>query len=90
MFDTFRHEEFSERVEAFWTFGPGAGTYILTALGVLLMLGAFVGFVILEKRKLSNQAAALRAAGGLPLPGPPPGPGPAQPPLASPSTDPGE
>ena len=92
MIDSFPFEEWGEEIEAFWTFGPGGstGTYILTALGILLMVAAIVGFVLLEDRKLSAQAALLRAAGGLPLPGGvPPGEGPSQPPLAGPSTDPG-
>jgi hypothetical protein len=90
MFDTFPYEEWGEDISTFWTFGTGAGTYILTVLGILLMLGAFVGWVMLEDRKLQAQAALLRAAGGMPAPGGiPPGPGPSQPPLAGPTTEPG-
>lgn len=92
MIDSFPFEEWGENVADFWTFGPGnsTGTYILTVLGIVLMLAAIVGFVLLEHRKLSAQAEVLRAAGGLPAPGgPPPGPGPSQPPLACPTTDPG-
>jgi hypothetical protein len=55
------------------------------------MVAALVGFVWLENRKLQAQAALLRAAGGIPAPGGVlPGPGPGQPPLAGPSTHPGE
>ena len=62
----------------------------MTVLGIVLMVVSLVGWVLLEERKLAAQAALLRAAGGLPLPGGvPPGPGPSQPPLAGPSTDPG-
>jgi hypothetical protein len=88
--------DLGEEVSTFWTFGPGAeggrtGTYVLTVLGIILMLVALGGWVWLEQRKLSAQAALLRAAGGFPAPGGvPPGPGPSQPPLAGPATDPGD
>lgn len=90
MFDTFPYEKWSEDVSTFWTFGTGAGTYVLTVLGIILMVVAFVAWVRLEDSKLQAQAALLRAAGGMPGPGGiPPGPGPSQPPFAGPSTDPG-
>jgi hypothetical protein len=91
--DSFPFDEFSESITSFWTFGPenSAGTYILTALGVILMVVALIGWVWLENRKLWAQAELLRAAGGMPAPGGiPPGPGPSQPPMAGPSTEPGE
>jgi hypothetical protein len=91
--DSFPFDEFSESVTSFWTFGPedSTGTYILTALGVILMVAALIGWVWLENRKLWAQAELLRAAGGLPAPGGvPPGPAPSQPPLAGPSTEPGD
>jgi hypothetical protein len=91
--DSFPFDEFSEELTAFWTFGPNSstGTYILTVLGILFMIGALIGWVWLENKKLTAQAALLRAAGGVPAPGGvPPGPGPSQPPLAGPTTDPGE
>ena len=93
MIDSFPYDEWSEDITAFWTFGPGSstGTYILTALGVILMVGALIGWVWLENRKLTAQADLLRAAGGFPAPGGvPPGPGPSQEPFAGPSTDPGD
>ena len=93
MIDSFPFEEWSEDVGAFWTFGPGnsTGTYVMTVLGVLLMLGALIAWVLLEDRKLKAQQSLLRSAGGLPAPGGvPPGPSPSQPPLAGPSTDPGD
>jgi hypothetical protein len=94
--DSFPYDEWPENVTdigAFWTFGPGnsTGTYVLTVLGILVMVSALVGFVWLENRKLRAQAELLRAAGGIPVPGGvPPGPSPSQPPLAGPSTHPGE
>ena len=81
------------QISAFWTFGPGSsiGTYVLTILGISLMVAALIGWVWLENRKLTAQAELLRAAGGVPAPGGvPPGPGPSQPPLVGPSTEPGE
>ncbi|MGH3032431.1 MAG: hypothetical protein ACRDNE_17045 [Gaiellaceae bacterium] len=93
MIDSFPFEEWTEDIAAFWTFGPGnsTGTYILTVLGIIVMVSALIGWVWLENRKLSAQAALLRAAGGMPAPGGvPPGPGPSAPPLAGPSTDPGD
>ncbi len=92
MFDAFPFDEWGEDVAEFWTFGGegSTGTYIMTVLGIAFMVAAFIGFVVLENRKLAAQAALLRAAGGPPAPGgPPPGAAPSQPPLAGPSTDPG-
>ena len=96
MIDSFPFEEWGEEIAGFWTFGPGnsTGTYVLTGLGILLMLASLVGFVWLEHRKLSHQAALLRSAAGFGLTPAPGGPvhgaGPSQPPLAGPSTDPGD
>jgi hypothetical protein len=91
--DSFPYEEWGEEIAGFWTFGPGdsTGTYVLTVLGIIVMVAAMIGFVVLESRKLRAQAELLRAAGGFPAPGGvPPGPGPSQEPLAGPSTDPGD
>lgn len=93
MIDSFPFDEWSPDVAAFWTFWSEdkTGTYVLTVLGIILMLAAFVYWTWLENRKLAAQAALLRAAGGMPAPGgKPPGPGPSQPPLAGPMTDPGD
>lgn len=93
MIDSFPFDEFREDITAFWTFGPGdsTGTYVLTVLGIILMVVSLAGWVWLENRKLRAQAELLRAAGGLPAPGGiPPGPGPSQEPLVGPSTDPGD
>jgi hypothetical protein len=93
MIDSFPFDEWSEEIAAFWTFGPegSSGTYVLTVLGCIFMVASLIGWVWLENRKLSAQAALLRAAGGTPAPGGiPPGPAPSQPPLAGPSKDPGD
>jgi hypothetical protein len=78
--DSFPYEEWSNDIAAFWTFWSEdkTGTYVLTVLGIIVMLAALVYWVWLEDRKLSAQAALLRAAG------------PSQPPLAGPTTDPGD
>ncbi len=84
-------------VSTFWTFGPQngdgrTGTYILTVLGIIAMLSSLGGWVWLESRKLSAQAALLRAAGGLPVPGgfePISTAAPSQEPFLGPSKDPG-
>ncbi|HEX5469934.1 MAG TPA: hypothetical protein VFW80_12905 [Gaiellaceae bacterium] len=93
MIDSFPFDSWEDVKDAFWTFGPqnSTGTYILTVLGIILMVGSIIGWVWLENRKLTAQAALLRGAGGMPAPGGiPPGPGPSQPPMAGPSTHPGE
>jgi hypothetical protein len=70
MFDTFPYDEWSEDIAGFWTWGPGSstGTYILTAIGVTVMLVAFIGFFVLENRKLDHQEATLKASGALDRP----------------------
>ena len=72
MFDAFPYDEWSDAVTDFWTFGGAnsTGTYILTVLGVILMVGSLVGWVLLEKKKLDAQAAVLRASGALDTPPP--------------------
>jgi hypothetical protein len=90
--DSFPFDEWTEDIAAYWTFGPenSTGTYILTVLGIILMVASLVAFVLLERRKLDAQAQLLRGGGILPPASPTaPGPGFAEPPLAGPSTDPG-
>jgi hypothetical protein len=73
MIDSFPYAEWSEDITTFWTFGPAGGseggsltgTFVLTGLGILLMVASLIGWVILEKHKLDRQAAHLRSAGGL-------------------------
>jgi hypothetical protein len=71
MFDAFPFDEWSEDIAGFWTYGPegSTGTWILTVLGVAVMLIAFIGFVVLENRKLARQQATLQASGALNRPG---------------------
>ena len=56
-------------ITTFWTFGPGAdhsltGTFVLTALGMLLMVASLIAWVWTEDRKLKAQTALLRGASG--------------------------
>jgi hypothetical protein len=90
--DSFPYDSWEDVATTFWTFGPedSTGTYILTVLGIILMVAAIIYWVWLENRKLTAQAQLLRGAGGLPPASPTaPGPGFAEPPLAGPSTEPG-
>ena len=70
MFDAFPYDKWSEDIAEFWTFGGGGstGTWILTILGFVAMLIAFVWFVIMENGKLERQARVLRATGALDRP----------------------
>jgi hypothetical protein len=70
VFDSFPFDEWGEDIAEFWTWGGGGstGTWILTVLGFVAMLIAFVGFVRLENGKLEHQARALRATGALDAP----------------------
>jgi hypothetical protein len=70
MFDAFPFDSWEEATAEFWTFGgeSSTGTYILTVLGIIAMVLAFIGFVVLESRKLRHQAATLRASGALDRP----------------------
>lgn len=75
MIDSFPYESWlneagdglSTDITTFWTFGPGAehsltGTFVLTGLGMLLMVASLVAWVVMEDRKLKAQAALLRRA----------------------------
>jgi hypothetical protein len=92
MIDSFPFDEWAEDIAGYWTFGPGdsTGTYVLTVLGIILMVVSLIAWVRLESRKLDAQAALLRGGGILPPASPTaPGPGFEEPPLAGPSTEPG-
>jgi predicted subunit of tRNA(5-methylaminomethyl-2-thiouridylate) methyltransferase len=70
LFDAFPFDEWGDDIAEFWTFGGegSTGTWIMTALGFSVMLVAFIGFVVLENRKLARQAAMLKASGALERP----------------------
>ena len=67
MFDSFPFDAWGEDVADFWAWGGAnsTGTYIMTVLGIILMVASLYGFVVLERGKLERQAAALRGAAGL-------------------------
>ncbi len=93
MIDSAPIEKWSDKVSVFWTFGGSGsvGTWVLTILGIAVMVAAWAAWVWLENRKLTHQAEALRAAGGIPVPsGPAASVAPSQPPLVGPSAEPGE
>lgn len=55
-------------ITTFWTFGPGAdhsltGTFVLTGLGMLLMVVTLIAWVWQENTRLNEQADRLRAGG---------------------------
>jgi hypothetical protein len=60
-------------ITTFWTFGPAfgseggslTGTFVLTGIGMLVMVVALIWWVVLENQKLRAQAERLRGAGGL-------------------------
>jgi hypothetical protein len=74
MFKSFPYDQWSDTVTDFWTWGghDSIGTYVLTALGCILVVASLTGWVWLEKRKLDREAAALRAAEALTSPTPEP------------------
>jgi hypothetical protein len=74
MIDSFPYEAWDQvstepYAGPFWTFGPAGvdgdltGTFVLTGLGMLLMIAALVYWVVLENRKLWAQTDHLRGAG---------------------------
>lgn len=75
MIDSFPYESWynedgslNTEISTFWTFGPGAdhdltGTFVLTGLGMLLMVASLIAWVVMEKRALESHAARLRAGG---------------------------
>lgn len=65
MFDAFPYDEWSEKIAEYWTFGGAGstGTYVMLALGAILMIASLIGFVSQETRRLDEQATRLRARG---------------------------
>ena len=56
-----------DQVAAYFTFGPGetAGVWILTILGIVLMVGAIVAWFYVEDQKMKAQVAAAPRESGL-------------------------
>jgi hypothetical protein len=80
MFNSFPFESwltedgsFNTELGDFWTWGGAnsTGTYILTVLGIILMVASLIGFVWLENQKLARQAGLLRSAGAFTPPSSP-------------------
>ena len=48
MIDSFPFDEWTEDIAAYWTFGPenSTGTYVMTVLGIILMVASLIGFVM--------------------------------------------
>ncbi len=67
MFDAFPYDKWDGVTGDFWTFGGhnSTGTWILTVLGIILMVASLIGFVQQESRRLERQAARLRNDGFL-------------------------
>lgn len=65
MFDAFPYKSWDGVTGDFWAFGGAnsTGTYVLTALGVLLMIASLIGFVQQESRRLERQAERLKRSG---------------------------
>ena len=55
----------SDQVAAYFTFGPGetVGVWVLTILGILLMVLAIIAWFYVEDQKLKAQVERLRQSG---------------------------
>lgn len=64
--DTVDQNGLTDAVTAFFTFGPGftTGMYVLTILGIALMVLSMVAWVHLENRRLNEAADRLRVKNG--------------------------
>lgn len=67
MFDAFPYDEWGPDVVDFWAFGGAnsTGTYIMTALGIILMFAAIIGWVRQENRRMNEHEARLQKEGML-------------------------
>ncbi len=67
MFDAFPYKSWDGVTGDFWTFGGhnSTGTWILTILGIALMVMSLLGFIRQESIRLEEQAARLRKDGFL-------------------------
>lgn len=67
MFDAFPYDAWSDDIAEYWTFGGAnsTGTFIMLAIGAILMIASLIGFVQQESRRLDEQAARLREDGML-------------------------
>ena len=67
MFDAFPYDAWGPEVADFWAFGGAnsTGTYIMTALALILMFMSLIGFVRQETQRMNEQQARLRKDGML-------------------------
>ena len=65
MFDAFPYDSWDGVTGDFWTFGGhnSTGTWILTVLGITLMIMSLIGFIRQESQRLDRQAERLRKDG---------------------------
>ncbi len=65
MFDAFPYDSWDGVTGDFWTYGGAGstGTWILTILGIALMVMSLIGFVRQETRRLERAAARVRSNG---------------------------
>jgi hypothetical protein len=59
------NDGWTDQITAYWTWGPGesTGTWILTILGIILMVVAILAFFYVEDQKMKAQVKRLRASG---------------------------
>lgn len=59
------NDGWTDQITAYWTWGPGdsTGTWILTILGIILMVVAILAFFYVEDQKMKAQVERLRASG---------------------------
>ena len=67
MFDAFPYDAWGPDVADFWAFGGAnsTGTYIMTALGLILMFAALIGWVRQETGRMNEHEARLQNEGML-------------------------
>lgn len=55
----------TDQVAAYFTFGPGgtAGVWVLTILGIVLMVATMIAWFYVEDQKMKAQVARLRESG---------------------------
>ena len=59
------NDGWTDQISAYWTWGPGesTGTWILTILGIILMVVAFLAWFYVEAQKMKAQVKRLRESG---------------------------
>jgi len=67
MFDAFPYDAWGPDVADFWAFGGAnsTGTYIMTALGIVLFFTAMIGWVRQETERMKEHEARLLKQGML-------------------------